>query len=292
MNYLIYLAFGQPAIRSEALFSILSYQQQPAARDTVVLVYTDAPAEFKAVLGTDASVQYPPVRLEQWQEWRGRANQPYMVKIAVLEHAAQQFPGNLLLVDTDTIWQQSPATLFARIGAGERFLHQDEGTLAAGNHLNRKIYRHLRVGSWLVLGQPFRFQPATRMYNSGLIGLRSTETGLLAEVRELAEAFFAAYNKHLMEQLAFSVVFALAGPVALADDCLLHYWNLKEARPAIVRILTTYVADGPAELLRRFTRLGLPELHRQELAYRNLPGWQRTWRKLTGRRWQLPPLTT
>lgn len=291
MNYLIYLAFGQPAIRSEALFSILSYQQQESATDTVVLVYTDMPAEFTAVLGHHPSVQYPPVQPGQWQEWRGRANQAYMVKIAVLEHAARQFPGNLLLVDTDTIWQQNPAALFTRIGAGERFLHQDEGTLAAGNHLNRKIYRHLRAGSWSVLGQPFRFEPATRMYNSGLIGLRSTETALLAEVRELAEAFFAAYNKHLMEQLAFSVVFALAGPVALADAYLLHYWNLKEARPAIVQVLTTHAAEGPAELRRRFGQLSLPELHRQELAYRNLPGWQRTWRKLTGRRWQMPPLT-
>jgi hypothetical protein len=128
------------------------------------------------------------------------------------------------------------------------------------------------------------------MYNSGVIGLASSETALLTEVRELAEFFFATYTKHLMEQLAFSVCFALAGPVELAGNHVLHYWNLKDARPAITKVFTKYTSQGPDELLRRLDQLHLPKLHEEELAYRNLSSWQRSWRKLTGRRWQLPPL--
>ncbi|MBX0291227.1 hypothetical protein K3G63_12290 [Hymenobacter sp. HSC-4F20] len=292
MNYLIYLAYGSEAIRCEACYSILSYYEQVGipASDTQILVYTDQTSAFQQMLGNRAAIYYPPVSPEQWQAWRGAANKVYLLKIGVLEHAATHYPGNLLFLDTDTIWRRDPASLFASIAAGHFYMHQNEGRLISGNTLSRKVYRHLKAHQWEVAGHVFRVTAETELFNSGVIALRSDKAYLLQEVMSLAEQLYATYNKHMMEQLAFSLRFAAEGPIADVPQYLWHYWNLKEARPALVQVFAKYGSQSPTELLARLHQLELPRLHQEELAYRNLPGWRRTLRKLTGQRWRLPHL--
>ncbi len=291
MNYLIYLAYGLADIRSEAIYSILSYDAVAEADgDTRILIYTDDAPAFQQLLGPRSDVIYPAVQAEQWQQWRGAANKVYLLKIGVLEHAAAHYPGNLLFLDTDTIWRRNPRLLFAGIEAGRFLMHQNEGRLISGNLLSRKIYRHLRGHIFLVANHNYSLTPATELFNSGVIAFRSDKAYLLKEVMALAEQLYAAYNKHMMEQLAFSLRFAAEGPIDDVPDYLWHYWNLKAARPAITGVISRYAGEQSSELLSHLQRLGLAELHEQELAYRQLPGWRRTWRKLTGRRWQMPAL--
>jgi hypothetical protein len=288
MNYLIYLAYGLAAIRHEAFYSILSYDQVAAQRpDTRILVYTDDAPAFQQVLGHREEILYPAVEPEQWQMWRGAANKVYLLKVGVLEHAAAQYPGNLFFLDTDTIWRQDPRPLFEEIEAGGFFMHQNEGRLVTGNTLSRKVYKHLRSLEWTSGSHTMRVTPETELFNSGVIAFRSDKAYLLREVMALAEQLYAAYNKHMMEQLAWSLRFAAEGPIHDAPNYLWHYWNLKDARPVITSVATKY-ANSPQELLRHFQALNLPTLHQQELAYRNLPGWHRTLRKLIGRRWKMP----
>lgn len=73
MNYLIYLAYGLIDIRSEAIYSILSYDavRNPESA-TRILVYTDDATAFQQILGARADVLYPTVTAEQWQAWRGQ----------------------------------------------------------------------------------------------------------------------------------------------------------------------------------------------------------------------------
>ncbi|RPD49907.1 hypothetical protein DNI29_03690 [Hymenobacter sediminis] len=292
MNYLIYLAYGSEAIRSEALYSVLSYYEQVGIPpvDTGILIYTDDAEAFQKVLGNRTSISYPLIAPEQWQIWRGAADKVYLLKIGVLEHAAEHCPGNLLFLDTDTIWRRNPTPLFAAIAGGQFYMHQNEGRLISGNTLSRKVYRHLKAHQWQVGGKTFRVTPQTELFNSGVIGLRSDKAYLLQEVMALAEQLYATYNKHMMEQLAFSLRFAAEGSINDVPEYLWHYWNLKEARPALVQIFSKYGTQSSAELLARLHQLQLPKFHQEELAYRNLPGWRRTLRKLTGRRWQLPLL--
>lgn len=287
MNYLIYLAYGSADIRNEAIYSILSYDAvAPANLSTSILIYTDDPGGFRQLLGYRTDILYPVVSEQQWQQWRGAANKVYLLKIGVLEHAAAHYPGNLFFLDTDTIWRQDPAPLFRKIADGAFYMHQNEGRLQTGNTLSRKVYRHLRGHAWVVGSHTLRVTASTELFNSGVLAFRSDKAPLLREVMALAEQLYAAYNKHMMEQLAFSLRFAADGPIADVPAYLWHYWNLKQVRPALSRVVE---AGGSASsLLAHLAQLDLPELHQQELAYRQLPGWQRTWRKLTGRRWQLP----
>ncbi|SNC75636.1 hypothetical protein SAMN06265337_2973 [Hymenobacter gelipurpurascens] len=289
MNYLIYLAYGLADIRNEAFCSILSYDEvAPRRADTRLLIYTDDAAAFQQVLGHREDIIYPAVEPEQWQTWRGAVNKVYLLKIGILEHAATHYPGNLLFLDTDTIWRLDPRPLFAQIEAGNFFMHQNEGRLAIGNTLSRKVYKHLGGLEWPSGGHILRVTPNTELFNSGIIAFRSDKAYLLQQVMTLAEQLYAAYNKHMMEQLAWSLRFAAEGPIADVPNYLWHYWNLKDARPVITQVVSKYAESSHQELLRQLQKLNLPALHQQELAYRNLPGWKRTLRKLIGRRWKMP----
>lgn len=288
MNSLLYLAYGLSDICSEALYSILSYGKVAPESAAQILIYTDRPEQFRRILGEQANVQYPIITPAQWQAWHG--SRVYLLKIAVLEHAAAHYPGNLLFVDTDTIWVRDPDAIFQAISRGQRFMHVCEGTLAHGNYLSRKIYRRLRGQQWQVGSLTFTIDEHTQLYNSGVIGFPSPAVTALPEVRELAEALYTAYNKHLMEQLAFGMRFQADGSIAEAAPYVVHYWNLKAVRPILAQLFEKYQECSAEELYERATRLDIARLHEEEFAYRNLPGWRRTLLKWLGRRWRLPQL--
>ena len=286
-DYLIYQAYGSPAILDECLFSILSYLRQPTA--ATILVYTDNAAYLQAILGDLREVVYVPIEPEQWQAWRGEIDFVHRVKVEVLRHAAAHYAGQLLYVDTDTVFLKSPEALFAALAQGERVMHLAEGRLGDGNTLNRKINRALRPLA-SQLPPAVTIGPATRMYNAGVLGLRSTDATLLNEVLALTEQLYHYYPKHVMEQLAFSVIWAREGMVREATPWVYHYWNLKEIRPALHALFTTTAARSLAEWQARASRLDVPALAEGKAAFRQLPGWRRAVRRWLGRGWQLPAL--
>jgi len=284
-NYLLYQAYGSPDILNEALFSIISYLRQPAG--ATVLIYTDNAAHFKAVLGEAPGIEYVFIEPAQWRAWRGDIDFVHRVKIKVLQHAAAHYTGNLLYVDTDTVFTQPLTEIFAALGRGERFMHVAEGRLGDGNPLNRKINRALQqAGGAALAGGPIG--PATQMYNAGVLGLRSPDAPLLAEVLALTEQLYRLYPKHVMEQLAFSTIWARAGAVREAAPWVYHYWNLKEIRPVLARLLAPQPGTTLADWQVRASRLDVPALAEGKARFRALPGWQRAVRRWLGRGWQLP----
>jgi hypothetical protein len=284
-NYLIYQAYGSPDILNEALLSILSYLRQPA--EATVLVYTDQPAHFQAVLADAPGVTYVFVEPAQWRAWRGEIDFVHRVKIKVLQHAAAHYTGQLLYVDTDTIFTQSVAPIFAALVQGERFMHVSEGRLGDGNPLNRKINRALQRAARPVLAGE-SIGPATRMYNAGVLGLRTLDAPLLAEVLALTEQLYRLYPKHVMEQLAFSVVWAQSGPVREAAPWVYHYWNLKEIRPVLAQLFAPQPSATLASWQARAASLDVPALAEGKAQFRALPGWRRAVHRWLGRAWQLP----
>jgi hypothetical protein len=286
-SYLLYLAYGSEELHAEALYSLLSYYEV-AAKPVQILLYTDSPASFEQVLGARPEILYPAVTPEEWQRWRGSSNKVYLLKQGVMSHAAQHYPGNLLFVDTDTIWQADPTPLFEKIAEGQYVMHVSEGRLAVGNVLSRKVYKHLKGHVFTVGSNQYSVAENTVLYNSGVIGMSSAAAMRLPEVVALADQLYATYNKHMMEQLAFSLWFKADSLIAEAAPYVVHYWNLKAARPLLTQTFRKYASQSLDEFYKRTSALNLKGLHEAEMAYRQLPSWQRTLLKLLGRHWQMP----
>ncbi|OGX92168.1 hypothetical protein [Hymenobacter coccineus] len=285
-DFLLYQAYGNPDVLNEALFSILSYLRQPVGAR--VVVYTDNPAHFQRILGEAAAVEYVPIAPAQWQAWRGEIDFVHRVKIEVLLHAAARYAGNLLYVDTDTVFVQPLAEVFGALGRGERFMHVGEGRLRDGNSLNRKINQALQqdAGRTDLAGGPI--PPDTQMYNAGALGLRTTDAPLLAQVLTLTEQLHRLYPKHVMEQLAFSVVLARAGVVRAAAPWVYHYWNLKEIRPVLAELFTPDGAHPLAAWQVRAAALDVPALAEGKAQFRQNPGWRRAVLRWLKRDWRMP----
>ncbi|OGX83846.1 hypothetical protein BEN48_03530 [Hymenobacter glacialis] len=274
-------------MHAEAIYSLLSYYKV-AHKPAQVLIYTDSEAAFRQVLGERNEVVYPAVSSAQWQNWRGNSNKVYLLKIGVLGHAAQYYPGNLLFVDTDTIWQADPEPLFKEVEQGKYVMHVSEGRLAAGNLLSRKVHKHLKGHAFPVGTQRYFVDERTLLYNSGVIGMTSAAAERLPEVVDLADQLYATYNKHIMEQLAFSLWFGADRAVVEAAPYVVHYWNLKAARPLLARVFREHAGQSLEEFYNQMIELNIKELHEAEMRYRNLPSWRRTLLKLIGRNWQMP----
>jgi hypothetical protein len=128
------------------------------------------------------------------------------------------------------------------------------------------------------------------MYNAGVLGLRSpADAPLLAEVLALTEQLYRLYPKHVMEQLAFSVVWARSGPVREAAPWVYHYWNLKEIRPVLAELFAPQPGATLAHWQARAASLDVPALAEGKARFRALPGWRRAVQRWLGQGWQLPP---
>ncbi|SHK29921.1 hypothetical protein [Hymenobacter psychrotolerans] len=292
MNYIIYQAYGSPIVFTELLFSILSLLRVTPRTDEIrVLVYTDNPVAIEKVLGPDAPILYQLVAAAQWQEWRGIIDFVHRAKLKVLEHAAAHYPGNLLYVDTDTVFTQDSAQLFAQIEAGRPVFHVSEGTLRGGNVLNRKIYRRLRGQQFNANGRSFTVPADTMMYNAGMAGFRSRDAQVISDIIAVTEALYRYYPKHVMEQLAFSLELPKLGTVVEGEAYVVHYWNIKaEVRPMLEAFFAKYQGRPAKELANLTTRLDFAAASQSKLEYYSLAGWQRALRKLMGKQWQMPQM--
>jgi hypothetical protein len=286
---LIYQAYGQAGIRLEAAYSILS--AYAAGGGTLggarVVVYTDAPAELRAVLGEQPEVAYQEIAPSQWQQWRGAIDFVHRVKIEVLRHAATHYPGYLLYLDTDTVFERPPAEVLGWLAAGPRLMHAAEGTLGHGSYLNRKIGRTLRRRGFVsACGGP-ALGPSTPMLNAGVLGLHPTDGPLLDQVLCLTEELYRCYPKHVMEQLAFSALLSAAGPVREATPGIFHYWNLKEARPLLAAFFARYAGQPLPALLPHLAEIPLRPLSESKLRFESRPGWQRAVLRWLGQEWRV-----
>ena len=288
-NTIIYQAYGQPGIRLEAAYSILS--AYAAGGGTLggarVVVYTDAAAEFGALLGTPPEVAYQEIAPAQWQQWRGAIDFVHRVKIEVLRHAAAHYPGRLLYLDTDTVFERPPAEVFSWLAAGPRLMHAAEGTLGHGGYLNRKIGRYLRKHNFRSQCGGPALGPATPMYNAGVLGLHPADAPLLDQVLCFTDELHRCYPKHVMEQLAFSAVLSAAGPVREATPGVFHYWNLKEARPLLAAFFARRAGQPLAALLPHLAEVPLRALSESKLRFESRPGWQRAGLRWLGRAWRV-----
>lgn len=287
-DFLLYQAYGNPDVLNEALFSILSYLRQPVGAR--VVVYTDNLAHFQRVLGDEKAVEYVHIAPAQWRAWRGEIDFVHRVKIEVLQHAAARYTGNLLYVDTDTVFVQPLTEIFGALGRGERFMHVGEGRLRDGNPLNRKINHALQQDGGRTALAGGSISPDAQMYNAGALGLRSADAPLLAEVLALTEQLYRLYPKHVMEQLAFSVVLARAGVVREAAPWIYHYWNLKEIRPVLTEFFALAGPQSLAAWQARAGALNVTALAEGKARFRQNPGWQRAILRWLERDWRMPAI--
>lgn len=291
MNHLIYLAHGGQDYYNEALFSLLSYFSYNAEIENQVVIYTDNPSFFTLHLAQN--ILFVPLTPELINEWKGPDGFNHRMKIKVLQDAAQKFKGNLLYVDTDTVFRQDVSGLFDAIAKGNIVFDRCEGRLMDNpGGIARKMRKFLnRQNTFSIpsLKEKVVLTPQMTVYNAGIIGLKATDSHKLKQAEELTDLLYGSYKLFVMEQVAFNYILQAGNTVTDAEPYIHHYWYFKEFRPVLAEFIAKYSPEGFESMKAAIHRIDPEELAINKRVYKKMSFWQKQWQKLTrGYKWKIP----
>jgi hypothetical protein len=228
----VYQAYGREDILQQNLFSIVSLFKKHEGLQGIhkILIYTDKPEFFQKFLGEQAVIQYEHMDSERLQQWRGAIQFVHRVKIEMLRHAAQLFQNhNLFYMDGDTYFTQDPANLFARIDYNHSYMHEAENIIEKGRDpLSKKIAKFLKKNDFTIKNRVIKIPGATTMWNAGVLGFSPGFFKDLDSVLAFTDLSYSRYQKHVMEQLAFSYFLAEKTDILNAQKEVHHYWRQKD----------------------------------------------------------------
>ncbi len=250
---LVFQAYGHEAVLRECAYALLTflYQHPQGIPGLGILIYTDRPAFFKSFEEL-LPLQYRQVDAQELQGWRGTIDFVHRVKIEVLRDAVQRCSGAILYADTDVCFLKSVEPLFRGIEAGRRYMHVQEYKLQDDlNPVGVKFRNFIQKQQSLEWGSRREAIPlSTAMWNAGVLGFSSADKALLDEALVFTDAVHPLFRKHIVEQFAFSMLFAEKGQVYAACREILHYWSLKEMRAYLASFFAYFEGRPLAELAR------------------------------------------
>lgn len=282
MNTVIYLSFGVPDYYHETVFSLLSYYRLHSADENRVVIYTENGTFFENRI--PACVQIIPVPEPTMKEWRGKGGYPYRVKIKVLQDAASRFYGNLLYVDTDTLFLKNIAPLFFLLDQGACIMDSCEGSLRDNKGgIARKMKRVLRKQHTFEhpgLPASASLNENFEVWNSGTVGFNAQlSCDALHYTELLMDTLYNIYPLYTMEQIALTYYFS-ANQLTESKEFIHHYWYFKEFRKPLRQFFE--VNDGKSfhELLVLPSVPDPRELSAGKKRYKQMTFWQKQWQKL------------
>jgi hypothetical protein len=217
MNTLVYLVYGpRREYQLELTYSVLSaaYHRRANDVDLCIALVTDASNQRH-----DLPVEHLVFTPKELADWTRGGQYHHEAKIHALGKALDVFKGRVALVDTDTIFNVSPAMLFERIGPERSLMHAYEGALGSDRLLSPILKR---LDSATV---SYKVSPETRLFNSGVIGLDYSDRPLLGDVVVLLNQLYSVYPAFNVEQFAFSIVLDQRTSLRDCPDIVTHYYG-------------------------------------------------------------------
>jgi hypothetical protein len=241
MVEVVYQAYGKDELLAEAVFSILSLASVTNKKDFenfFITVYTDNPRFFQVHLGKDLKIFYEELTPELINKWRGEIDFVHRVKIEILMHCINRHYKNILYLDSDTFFIESPEPLIKFIEEENFVMHLNEGKIdSKKNPIFRKMHKFLKNNQFNINGNNLKIPVETEMWNAGVLGINKKYSELLENVLSLTDQMYSKYQKHVMEQLAFSYIFQSEKKLIKSDDVIFHYWYSKTFRNLILEQL-------------------------------------------------------
>jgi hypothetical protein len=286
--YLIYQAYGKIEILHELLYAVYSLLKLYDKKLPFELViYTDQIDFLKNKL--PPKVIYKSLHPELIKEWKGENDFVHRVKIKMLQDftASSTEECGILYLDTDVMFLQKIDDLLEKIAAGNYIMHASEGKIMdKPNLIFKKLNRFL-------LGKgkgKTAITPQTQMYNAGVLGFKSSDKAMLEKVLQTSDILYSLYQKHIMEQLAFSFFMLQysSNGVYSATTEIYHYWNFKEFRPILKHFLEHYSTKSYDFLIDKIHFIHPHILSAPKMEYENLNFFAKAIRKLQKNRWKMP----
>jgi hypothetical protein len=283
-NFVILQAHSNPILYYESVYAIYTLAAHDDLSDYHFIIYTDNALFFEKYLN-HLRVTYHVIDGNRLKDWKGPHHFIHRAKIKMLQDACQHYQGNFLYIDSDVCFQKSIQNLFQGIAKGNLYLHRCESQLQ-----QVKMYLPLVNLTVDVEATVHKVDATLFVWNAGVIGFNTTNARKLEHVLALTDQIYATYQKHIVEQFAFSFIFQLTHTIQSAEHEVLHYWFLKEDfRDYLLKIFTDPSMNG--DVLSKIVRkVDLQCDAERKIQWRSRTGLYRAYKKMIGEAFQLSPL--
>jgi len=284
-NYIVYLCYGNEGTLHECAFSLLSLSRLYSSSElsgTEIWIYTDNPGFFQSFKDGTLPLHYRAIDKQIIQQWRGSIDFTHRVKIELLKDLLKDKTGNILYLDSDTVFTHRADKVMQDIQAKKLYMHVMEGIVSdCRNPVMTKLNNYLQKNDSLKINEKPLYDLA--MWNAGVLGFHTAYTHLLDKVLSFTDTEYTRFRKHVVEQFAFSVFMQEAGPVKTAAPYILHYWNLKEARTVLASFFSHFKNASWDELTRYSLLIQMHVLMQEKVNFLHNRGYLQ---KLQKKQWQ------
>lgn len=283
-NFLIYQAHTLPILYQETIYSIYSYVVANGPDNVEFIIYTDDEAYLRKYL-SHVIVTYKPLGLDRISEWKGDFNFIHRLKIKMLQDVSNHFEGNFLYVDSDTYFTKPLKEKFKAIEEGNLFMHCQEVPMGAA-----RVYRTLLGKAVTVSSTHYQLIESTHVWNAGALGFTNTARKMLNDVLSFTDQLFPVSQKHVVEQLAFSVIFNQHAPIRSLEHEIFHYWYIKEFRQHLEVIFKAPLSHDKNYLEKIVKAISPQQFSASKLQWRSHSGFYRGIQRMLGKDFALDPL--
>lgn len=220
----VLISFGENLdFHSQANFCFLTLKKFAASNSRFV-IYTDHPEFYQWV---SSFVEIRTIQKKQIQEWIGKYNYFYRVKLKVLLDVCQKDQGHIIYLDSDTISVRSLTEMIQKLDAGFSFMHLKENLLFEDTAKDKKdMWERTKTRSY----SGILINEKTPMWNSGVIAIpEKDKVALLTKALEINDQLCEeGVECRVKEQFAIGVVLENTGRVLESRQWILHYWGNKD----------------------------------------------------------------
>ena len=270
MNTIAYLVYGtRRTYQLELTLSVLSAIRYLGFErpDYRIAVITDS-----AGVRPDLPVEHVVFDAAEFSRWTRGGTYKHAAKVHALTKAVDCFGDKVALVDTDTCFLGHPDRLFERIGPGRSVMQADEGRL--GQHPD---WKDVLAGVSSSAGG-YEVRAASRMLNSGVVGVCSDIRPRLGDIAALIDELHAIAPVFSIEQFAFTAVLARATELVTCEDLVHHYWGFERGfvHARVDKLFPAFSEQAFSANLAALPPLGYPKKRRlDQLLARAIAYWRR-----------------
>ncbi len=212
-DYIVFLCYGYERVFHECTYALLSLSrlyESGELSNTEIWIYTDKPEWFRSFKDCGLPLNYRIIDNTTLQKWKGSIDFVHRVKIEALKDLAKEKKGNILYVDTDSVFTGRIDEMLQDINDGKLYMHVREGLISEGGDpilkkLNKYLSKKKRINT---NGKPLQ---KMAMWNAGVLGFNTKYAHLLDDVLAFTDREYPGFPKHIVEQWAFSVLFQQEG---------------------------------------------------------------------------------
>jgi hypothetical protein len=284
-SYIVFLCYGNDGILQECAYSLLSLSRLYSPAELAAMeiwIYTDKPQFFQSFKNCPLPLHYRQLDNEIIKQWRGNINFAHRVKIEALRELTKGKEGNILYVDSDSVFLSRIDKVLERIQAGELYMHVMEGIVSdCSNPIMKKLNNYLQKRPPQTINGTPIYDLA--MWNAGVLGFHTSHSDLLDKALAFTNQEYPLLKKHVVEQFAFSVYFRETGNILAAAPYIIHYWHLKEARTVLASFFGHFKNSDWEELVTYSNLIQIPVLLQEKANFidnRNIIEWlqKKQWR--------------